>query len=111
MNGISGRLSELALVRMHGRAGDYLVAKDDAGRASVVAACLRQATVPDIAERILERIIYAQSSSRTCPLRELLQNALDASPRGARIDVRSGAPLTAGMIDNTGRDREIVVAD
>jgi len=26
MTGISGRLSELALVRMHGRAGDYLLA-------------------------------------------------------------------------------------
>jgi Histidine kinase-, DNA gyrase B-, and HSP90-like ATPase len=99
-----GLLSELLLVRLHGRAADYLAA-DDEGKKAIVAACRREATVGDLAERILGRTIYAQSASRSGPLRELLQNALDASPMGARIEVRS----TPG-IEGSG-DRELTVAD
>jgi hypothetical protein len=86
----TGRLTDLVLVRVHGRADDYLAASP-AERAAIVAACREDATVPDLAERIVSRTIYAQSASRLGPLRELLQNALDASPRGARVDVRSSA--------------------
>jgi hypothetical protein len=53
--------------------------------------------VPDLAERILSRTIYAQSASRRGPLRELVQNALDASPRGELVDIRTshdGAEIT-----------------
>ena len=92
----SGRLSELLLVRVHGRSACYLAASR-AARSSIVEACRKEATVPDVAERILARTIYAQSASRVAPLRELLQNALDASPRGASIDVVSslgGAEIT-----------------
>ncbi|AUX25340.1 heat-shock protein [Sorangium cellulosum] len=83
-----GLFSELLLVRIHGRAEAYLQASG-AARSAIVAACRSEATVPDLAQRILSRTIYAQASSRVGPLRELLQNALDASPPGARIDVRS----------------------
>ncbi|XXX74350.1 ATP-binding protein [Sorangium sp. So ce134] len=83
-----GLFSELLLVRIHGRAEAYLQASS-AERLALVAACRSEATVPDLAQRILSRTIYAQASSRIGPLRELLQNALDASPPGARIDVRS----------------------
>lgn len=103
----SGRLSELALVRMHGRALAYLDASDEE-RAEIVVACRRESSVPDLAERILSRTIYAQASCRVGPLRELLQNAIDASPRGARIDVRSAAPWGTA---NARRDLEITVAD
>ncbi|WP_437606616.1 ATP-binding protein [Sorangium sp. So ce834] len=94
-----GLFSELLLVRIHGRAEAYLQATS-AERLAIVAACRSEATVPDLAQRILSRTIYAQASSRIGPLRELLQNALDASPPGARIDVRS-----------TEDGREISVAD
>jgi Histidine kinase-, DNA gyrase B-, and HSP90-like ATPase len=83
-----GLFSELLLVRLHGRAEAYLRAHGTA-RDAIVAACRREATVPDLAHRILSRTIYSQASSRVGPLRELLQNALDASPPSARIDVRS----------------------
>jgi hypothetical protein len=99
----SGRLSDLVLVRMHRRTAEYL-GGDDAARAEVAAACRGEATVGDLAERILVRTIYAQASSRVGPLRELLQNALDVTPRGARIDVRSGAPVAGG-------DRELTFTD
>jgi hypothetical protein len=84
----SGRLSDLVLVRLHRRTAAYMAATDEA-RPGIVAACRGEATVGDLAERILSRTIYAQSSTRLGPLRELLQNAIDASPRGGRIDVRS----------------------
>lgn len=83
-----GLFSELLLVRIHGRAEAYLQASG-AARSAIVASCRSEATVPDLAQRILARTIYDQASSRVGPLRELLQNALDASPPGARIDVRS----------------------
>src|SRR5689334_16319487 len=83
-----GLFSELLLVRLHGRAEAYLRAQG-AERDAIVATCRREATVPDLAQRILSRTIYAQASSRVGPLRELVQNALDASPLGARIEVRS----------------------
>jgi hypothetical protein len=119
--GASGLLSELVLVRIHGRTREYLEAADEGSspgkpgsapplpgrRAEVVARCRAEATVRDLAERILSRTIYAQAGSRVGPLRELVQNALDASPRGARIDVRSsgvpGAPYEA--------DVEVVFSD
>ena len=91
-----GLVSELLLVRMHGRAADYLDG-DGPTRARLIGACRAEATVPDLAERILGRTIYSQAATRVAPLRELLQNALDASPRGARVDVVSsddGAELT-----------------
>ncbi|WP_437776671.1 ATP-binding protein [Sorangium sp. So ce1097] len=94
-----GLFSELLLVRIHGRAEAYLEASP-AERVALVAACRSEATVPDLAQRILSRTIYAQASSRIGPLRELLQNALDASPPGARIDVRS-----------TEDGREIAISD
>jgi len=83
----SGLLSELVLVRVHGRADEYLRAVEE-DRVLIVEACRREATVPDLAERILARTVYAQASTHAAPLRELIQNALDASPRGARIEVR-----------------------
>jgi hypothetical protein len=101
---VSGRLSDLVLVRLHRRAAEYAAASD-AARPEVVAACRREATVDDLAERILGRTIYAQASSRLGPLRELVQNALDASPRGGRVDVRSGALLPGGHGEITVSDR------
>ncbi len=92
----TGRLSDLLLVRVHGRTSAYLAA-DVAERDAMVEACRQEATVPDLAERILARTIYSQSSTRIAPLRELVQNALDASPRGRAIDIRSangGAEVT-----------------
>lgn len=92
----SGRLSDLLLVRVHGRTAAYLAA-NIGERATIVAACRREATVPDLAERILARTIYSQAATRVAPLRELVQNALDASPRGRSIDIRSsmdGAEIT-----------------
>lgn len=86
----SGRLSDLLLVRVHGQTAAYLAA-GAAERDVIVAACRAEATVPDLAERILARTIYAQASTRTVPLRELVQNALDASARGRPIDIRSSA--------------------
>ena len=83
-----GLLSELVLVRMHGRADAYLLHASEEARADLVAACRDEATVPDLATRILARTVYAQAASRAAALRELVQNALDASPRGGRIDVR-----------------------
>ncbi|AKT37694.1 ATP-binding protein [Chondromyces crocatus] len=83
----SGLLSDLVLVRMHGRAEDYLRAREHE-RLALLATCRNEATVPDLAERIVARTIYAQAASRSAPLRELVQNALDASPRGARIEIR-----------------------
>jgi hypothetical protein len=103
VGGISGRLSDLVLVRLHRQAAAYASAGDEA-RAALVAQCRRDATVGDLAERILGRTIYAQSSTRLGPFRELLQNALDASPRGGRIDVRSSAPADGGH-------REVTVVD
>src|SRR3712207_4360426 len=84
----SGRLSDLLLVRVHGRTAAYL-ASSVTEREAIVEACRNEATVPDLAERILARTIYSQSSTRIAPLRELVQNALDASPRGRSIDIRS----------------------
>jgi len=96
---------------MHGRTADYLDATG-AGRAAIVATCRSEATVHDLAERILSRTIYAQSSSRVGPLRELVQNALDASPRGGRIDVRSsGGERPAYGLAVQERDTEITVSD
>lgn len=92
----AGRLSDLLLVRVHGRSSSWLAAPVHA-RPGIVEACRQEATVPDLAERILSRTIYAQSATRVAPLRELIQNALDASPRGAAIDVTSslgGAEIT-----------------
>jgi len=92
----SGRLSDLLLVRVHGRTSAYL-AGNFAERESIVAECRAEATVPDLAERILARTIYSQAATRIAPLRELIQNALDASPRGRAIEIRSsmdGAEIT-----------------
>ena len=99
----SGRLSDLVLVRLHRRSAEYAVATDSS-RPGVAAACRRDATVDDLAERILHRTIYAQASSRLGPLRELVQNAIDASPRGGRVDVRSDA-LVGGQAELTVSDR------
>jgi hypothetical protein len=101
-NATRGRLTDLVVVRMHGRAAAYLAASETA-RAGIVAECRREATVPDLAERIVSRTIYAQSASRLGPLRELLQNALDASPRGARVDVRSSADGAELSVTDRGR--------
>ncbi|MBV8656144.1 MAG: ATP-binding protein, partial [Candidatus Eremiobacteraeota bacterium] len=101
---ITGRLSDLVLVRLHGRSQAYANAAAPL-RAAVVAACRRDATVGDLAERILSRTVYAQSASRLSPLRELVQNALDATPRGGRIDVRSSAPTAEGDLEVTFTDR------
>jgi len=101
----AGLLSELVLVRLHGRASEY-VAADAAVRPAIIAACRQEATVGDLPERILSRTIYAQAASRAAPLRELIQNALDASARGARIDVRSAG---AGAIGEG--DVEISISD
>jgi hypothetical protein len=98
----SGLLSELVLVRMHGRAAQYLAA-GEAERPAVVGACRREATVQDLAERIVSRTIYSQASSRVGPLRELIQNALDASPRGARIDLRTSETQRELTIADRGR--------
>ncbi|WP_437753377.1 ATP-binding protein [Sorangium sp. So ce1389] len=97
-----GLFSELLLVRIHGRAEAYLEASS-AERLALVAACRSEATVPDLAQRILSRTIYAQASSRIGPLRELLQNALDASPAGARIDVRSSEDGREISVTDQGR--------
>ncbi|WP_438023773.1 ATP-binding protein [Sorangium sp. So ce233] len=97
-----GLFSELLLVRIHGRAEAYLEASPTE-RLALVAACRSEATVPDLAQRILSRTIYAQASSRIGPLRELLQNALDASPPGARIDVRSTEDGREISISDQGR--------
>jgi hypothetical protein len=94
----AGLLSELVLVRLHGRAAEY-VAADAAARPAIIAACRLEATVGDLPERILSRTIYAQASSRAAPLRELIQNALDASARGARIDVRSAGANGEGDVE------------
>ena len=101
---VSGRLSDLVLVRLHRRAAEYAAASDSA-RPGVAAACRREATVDDLAERILRRTVYAQASSRLGPLRELVQNAIDASPRGGRVDVRSGAAAPGGHFELTVSDR------
>ncbi|MDI3282502.1 ATP-binding protein [Polyangium sp. 15x6] len=98
----AGRLSDLLLVRVHGRSAAYLAASRTA-RPGIVEACRREATVPDLAERILSRTIYAQSASRIAPLRELVQNALDASPRGSAIDVQSGLGGTEIIVTDRGR--------
>ncbi len=98
----AGRLSDLLLVRVHGRSAAYLAASR-ATRTSIVEACRREATVPDLAERILSRTIYAQVATRVAPLRELVQNALDASPRGAAIDVQSGLGGTEIIVTDRGR--------
>lgn len=94
----AGLLSELVLVRLHGRAAEY-VAADAASRPAIISVCRHEATVGDLPERILSRTIYAQASSRSGPLRELIQNALDASTRGARIDVRSAGAGAGGEGD------------
>jgi histidine kinase/DNA gyrase B/HSP90-like ATPase len=94
----AGLLSELVLVRLHGRAAEYLAA-DGAARPAIISACRQEATVGDLPERILSRTIYAQASSRSGPIRELIQNALDASARGARIDVRSAGAGAGGEGD------------
>ena len=94
----AGLLSELVLVRLHGRAAEYLAA-EGAARPAIIAACRSEATVGDLPERILSRTIYAQAASRSGPIRELIQNALDASSRGARIDVRSAGAGTGGEGD------------
>ncbi len=97
----SGHLSDLLLVRVHGRTAAYLAA-NIAERATIVAACRREATVPDLAERILARTIYSQASTRVAPLRELVQNALDASPRGRSIDIRSSMDGTEITVTDHG---------
>ena len=107
---ISGRLSDLVLVRLHRRADLYAAAPAEV-RSEVVAACRRDATVQDLAERILSRTIYAQAATRLSPLRELVQNALDASPRGARIDVRSGAPVRAPGSTVSAGESEVTFID
>ncbi len=94
----AGLLSELVLVRLHGRAAEY-VAADGAARPAIIAACRHEATVGDLPERILSRTIYAQAATRAGPLRELIQNALDASARGARIDVRSAGAIGDGDVE------------
>ena len=94
----AGLLSELVLVRLHGRAAEYVTA-DGVARPAIIAACRGEATVGDLPERILSRTIYAQAATRAAPLRELIQNALDASVRGARIDVRSAGARTLGEGD------------
>ena len=94
----AGLLSELVLVRLHGRAAEYLAA-NAAARPAIISACRQEATVGDLPERILSRTIYAQAASRSGPIRELIQNALDASARGARIDVRSAGAGTGGEGD------------
>jgi hypothetical protein len=83
-----GLLSEILLARMHERTEAYL-SETGYARAALVEECRSQATVPDLAHRILARTIYSQASSRVATFRELVQNALDASPPGARIDVHS----------------------
>ena len=90
----AGRLTDLVLVRLHGGASDYLDARAE-DRAGVVARCLAEATTPDLAARILGRTIYGQAASRAHPLRELVQNALDASPPGGHVEVRT-SPGAAG---------------
>ena len=102
-SGIAGRLSDLVLVRMHRRTSEYLAAADRE-RIQIAAACRRATTVDDLPERILGRTIYAQASSIRGPLRELVQNALDASPRGGRIHVRSSSTVAMG-------DTVVVVTD
>ena len=97
----SGRLSELLLVRVHGRATAYLAA-NMAEREALVLACRAEATVPDLAERIIARTIYAQASSRTAAFRELVQNALDASPRGRSIDIHSSLDGTEITVTDHG---------
>jgi hypothetical protein len=101
---ISGRLSDLVLVRLHRRVEAYSAARG-AARSRVAAECRRDATVGDLAERILARTIYAQAASRLSPFRELLQNALDATPHGGRIDVRSSVPSPSGDLEVTFTDR------
>jgi hypothetical protein len=83
----SGLVSDLVLVRMHGRFDAYLRAAVSE-RPAIVAQCRRDAATPELGRAIVARTVYAQASSRLEPLRELLQNALDASPRGGRVDVR-----------------------
>ncbi len=97
----SGRLSELLLVRVHGRTAAYLTA-NVADREALVTACRAEATVPDLAERIIARTIYSQASSRSASFRELIQNALDASPRGHSIDIHSSADGTEITVTDHG---------
>jgi hypothetical protein len=78
----AGLLSELLLLKMHGRADHYLAAAPDE-RARLLQTCRREATVPDLAERILSRTIYAQAASRVAALRELLQNSTRHHTAGA----------------------------
>src|SRR4051812_20827275 len=98
----SGLLSELLLVRMHGLSDEYLDASE-AERPSIVERSRLEATVPDLPERILSRTIYSQASGRAAPLRELIQNALDASGKGARIDVRSYRQGRELVVQDRGR--------
>ena len=76
----AGLLSELVLVRLHGRAAEYVTA-DGAARPAIIAACRAEATVDDLPERILSRTIYAQAASRFGPLRELSRTR--STPRRA----------------------------
>jgi Histidine kinase-, DNA gyrase B-, and HSP90-like ATPase len=94
-----GNLSDLLLVRLHGRTAAYANAEPRA-RAALVSACRLEATVRDLPERILSRTIRGQTTSRANAFRELLQNAIDASSDGARVDVT----LADG-------GKELVVAD
>ena len=94
------------LVRLHRRADGVRGARRTRRASAVAAACRRDATVGDLAERILERTIYAQAASRLSPFRELLQNALDASPaRGAHRRAIGRAVGRAGDGEVTFTDR------
>jgi hypothetical protein len=97
---------------MHSRAARYL-AGDAATRAKVVDECRGEATVPELAERILARTIYAQTASRAAPIRELLQNAIDASPKNGRVDLGlSDDGLMLTFLDRgRGMSREEILSD
>ncbi len=85
-----GNLSDLLLVRLHGRAAEYANA-DAAARHALVSACRLEATVRDLPERILSRTIRGQTTSRANAFRELLQNAIDASAEGADVEIELSA--------------------
>lgn len=108
----NGRLSDLLLVRLHGRAPGFLSLGPTA-RAAIVEACKREATAPDLAQRILARTIYSQAASRLSALRELVQNALDATPPGGeiRISLSPCGRLLAVEDGGPGMTRDELVED
>ncbi len=79
-------LSELLLARLYGRA-EALLDADASTQKTLIESCVGDATVPELAKRIVHRTVYAQVPSRLAPVRELVQNAIDASGPGERIDV------------------------